>query len=59
MDRGLFPGMKIDLQPEPNFFLGIFVRQANCTFAFGPCDRADRQKSAHLELLATSQMHAA
>jgi hypothetical protein len=33
--QGLFPRMKVDLQPEPNLLLGIFVRQANCTFAFG------------------------
>jgi hypothetical protein len=36
MVRELFPRMKVDLQPEPNLLLGIFVRQANCTFAFGP-----------------------
>ena len=35
MNRGLFPRMKVDLQPEPNLLLGTFVRQANCTFAFG------------------------
>jgi hypothetical protein len=38
MGRGLFPRMKVDLQPEPNLLLGTFVRQANCTFAFGSCD---------------------
>jgi hypothetical protein len=35
MVRELFPRMKVDLQPEPNLLLGTFVRQANCTFAFG------------------------
>ena len=35
---GIVPRMKVDLQPEPNLLLGTFVRQANCTFAFGSCD---------------------
>jgi hypothetical protein len=33
--QGIVPPDEVDLQPEPNLLLGTFVRQANCTFAFG------------------------